>query len=220
MCNVVTRSTDQDVAQIMPPETRPTLIQRLQQGGDDAAWEEFVSIYRPVVVRMALQKQMQPDDAEDLAQQVMMLVLRSIRTWTLDPERARFRTWLQTVVRNATINALTRRPKDQGRGGTTSIDKLNQQPARADSIWFDLEWQRETLRWAVGQVRSEFEPATWTAFWETAIEGASAQEVAKRIGKSVGAVYIARTRVMQRIKQRIASLNQDSPPPSNRGGRP
>lgn len=194
----------------MPPDTRHSLIQRLQDGGDNAAWEEFASIYRPVIVRIALRKQMQFDDAEDLAQQVLLLVLKNINKWKSDPARARFRTWLQTVVRNATMNALSRQPKDQASGGTDSLQQLHQRPDKADSLSFDLEWQRETLRWVAQQVRGEFESMTWTAFWDTAIEQSPAQEVAEKIGKSVGAVYIARSRVMQRIKQRIAELDQDS----------
>ncbi len=194
----------------MPPDTRHSLIQRLQDGGDNAAWEEFASIYRPVIVRIALRKQMQFDDAEDLAQQVLLLVLKNINKWKSDPARARFRTWLQTVVRNATMNALSRRPKDQASGGTDSLQQLHQRPDKADSLSFDLEWQREILRWVAQQVRGEFESTTWTAFWDTAIEQSPAQDVAEKIGKSVGAVYIARSRVMQRIKQRIAELDQDS----------
>lgn len=194
----------------MPPETRPSLIQRLQDGRDNSAWEEFASIYRPMIVRIALRKQMQFDDAEDLAQQVLLLVAKNIGKWKLDPTRARFRTWLRTVARNATINALSRRPKDQAFGGTTSLQQLNQCPEKTDGQWFDLEWQRETLRWVAQQVRSEFESTTWTAFWDTAIEQIPAQEVADRIGKSVGAVYIARSRVMQKIKQRITDLDEDS----------
>lgn len=194
----------------MHPETRHSLIQRLQDAGDDAAWEEFASIYRPIIVRIALRKQLPFDDAEDLAQQVLLLVLKNISKWKSDPARARFRTWLQTVVRNATMNALTRRPMDQASGGTSSLQQLNQCPDKADSLWFDLEWQRETLRWVAQQIRGEFESTTWNAFWDTAIEQLSAQEVAERIGKSVGAVYIARSRVMQRIKQRIADLDEDS----------
>jgi RNA polymerase sigma factor (sigma-70 family) len=194
----------------MPPETRHSLIQRLQDGGDDAAWEEFASIYRPIIVQIARRRHLQYDDAEDLAQQVLLLVLRNIGKWKADPTRARFRTWLQTVVRNATMNALTRRPRDQAYGGTTSLQQLHQRPDKADSLWFDLEWQRETLRWVSQQVRGEFESATWAAFWGTAVEQSSAQEVAERLGKSVGAVYIARSRVMQRIKQKIAELDDDS----------
>lgn len=194
----------------MPPDTRHSLIQRLQDGGDNAAWDEFASIYRPIIVRIALRKHLQLDDAEDLAQQVLLSVLKNIHKWKADPARARFRTWLQTIVRNATINALNRRPKDQASGGTNSLHQFHQHPDKSDSLWFDLEWQRETLRWIAQQVRGEFESSTWTAFWETAIEQSPPQEVADKIGKSVGAVYIARSRVMQRIKQRILELDEDS----------
>jgi len=194
----------------MSPDTRHSLIQRLKDGGDNAAWEEFTSIYRPIIIRIAMRKQLQLDDAEDLAQQVLLSVLKNIHKWRADPQRARFRTWLQTVVRNATINALSRRPQDRASGGTTALQRLHERPEKSDSLWFDLEWQRETLRWVAQQVRGEFESTTWAAFWDTAIEQVSAQEVAERMGKSVGAVYIARSRVMQRIKQTIAGLDEDS----------
>ncbi len=191
----------------LSPDTRMTLILRLQQGGDAADWEEFVAIYRPVIIRLTLRKGLQLADAEDLAQHVLLAVSRNISEWKHDPARARFRTWLQTVIRNATLNALTRKPRDQSAGGTTALHLLNQQSDQADSLYFDAEWQRETLRWAAAQVRSEFEPATWEAFWETAIEGVSANETAQKTGKTVGAVYIARTRVMQRIKQKVAEVD-------------
>ncbi len=192
----------------LAPETRITLIQRLQHGRDEAAWEEFAAIYRPVIVRYALRSQLQPADAEDLAQRVLLAVSRKINNWKYDPARARFRTWLQTVMRNATINALTRKPLDQASGGTTAVLHLSQHPCREETEWFDIEWRQETFRWVAAQVRTEFEPATWTAFWETSIEGVSAKEAAEKTGKTVGAVYIARTRVMQRIKQKIAELDQ------------
>jgi RNA polymerase sigma-70 factor (ECF subfamily) len=192
----------------LTPETRITLIQRLQHGGDDAAWEEFATIYRPVIVRFALRRQLQPADAEDLAQQVLLSVSRNIHKWKQDSARARFRTWLQTVIRNATINALSRKPRDQASGGTTAVRQLSQHPDREERSRFDAEWRQETFRWAAAQVREEFEAGTWIAFWETAVEGASAKEAAQKTGKTIGAVYIARTRVMQRIKQRIAELDQ------------
>lgn len=190
------------------PETRITLIQRLQYGGDDAAWLEFATIYRPVIVRLALRRQLQPADAEDLAQQVLLAVSRNIHKWKYDSARARFRTWLQTVIRNAAMNALSRKPRDQAAGGTTAVQQLSQHPVREELNWFDTEWRQETFRWAAAQVRAEFEPETWTAFWETAVVGASAKDAAQKIGKTIGAVYIARTRVMQRIKQKIAELDQ------------
>lgn len=93
------------VTMSLMPETRATLIHRLQTGTDQAAWSEFVEIYRPAIVRTYLLKRLQAADADDVAQKVLVAVSRNIGKWKQDPQRARFRTWLQRVVRNATINA-------------------------------------------------------------------------------------------------------------------
>lgn len=190
------------------PETRPSLIARLQSGADNAAWEEFVVLYRPVILRLAVLRGLQQADAEDVAQGVLLGIARSIARWRVEPERARFRTWLQRLVRNATINALVRRPADCARGGTTAIESL---AAVVDddgglSAQFDIEWRREAFRWASEEVRNELQPSTWEAFQLTAVEGLDASEVARRTGRSVGAVYVARCRVMQKIQAKIREL--------------
>ncbi len=190
------------------PETRPSLIERLQSDVDAAAWEEFVAIYRPMIVRLAKRRGLQHSDAEDVAQGVLVSVSERIARWKLDPEKARFRTWLQRIVRNATINAIVRHPVDRALGGTTALHSLSAIAAdeRDISPEFEVEWRREAFRWASDEVRNELHPATWDAFWMTAVEGLAACEVASRTGRSIGAVYVARCRVMQKIQAKIQQL--------------
>ena len=190
---------------LLTPETRLSLIQRLQSGTDADAWTEFSDIYRLVIVRLASSKGLQAADAEDLAQNVLLSVSKHIVDWKPDPQRGRFRAWLQTIVRNATINALSRIPQDAAPGGTTAMRLLADLPEN-DAAAFDVEWQREALNWAAGQVRPEFEPATWDVFWLTAVEGESPQAVSAQTGKSLGAIYIARTRIMKRIRAKVDEL--------------
>jgi RNA polymerase sigma-70 factor (ECF subfamily) len=135
----------------------------------------------------------------------LLAISRHIAGWKPDPKRGRFRTWLQKIVRNATLNALSRIPKDAAPGGTTAMRSLADLPQRDDAA-FDLEWKRQTLNWAAGQIRQEFEPATWDAFWLTAVEGESPTAAATQTGKSLGAVYIARTRIMKRIRETVDEL--------------
>lgn len=126
---------------LLTPETRLSLIQRLQSGTDADAWTEFSDIYRLVIVRLASSKGLQAADAEDLAQNVLLSVSKHIVDWKPDPERGRFRAWLQTIVRNATINALSRIPQDAAPGGTTAMRSLADLPEN-DAVAFDVEWQR------------------------------------------------------------------------------
>ncbi|MCA9065113.1 MAG: sigma-70 family RNA polymerase sigma factor [Planctomycetaceae bacterium] len=195
------------------PETRPSLILRLKDTGDADAWEEFVGIYRPVIVRLAGIRGLQAADADDLAQQILISISQRISEWQLDPDRARFRTWLNRVVRNATLNALSRRKPDHAVGGTSTVVLINGRSAAEleDSDILELEWRREALRRAADQIRDEFQEPTWQSFWLTAVEGKSAAEAAAVTGKSLGSVYVARSRVMSRLKEKVRMLSGDLP---------
>lgn len=191
------------------PETRQSLIIRLKDQADNDAWEEFVGIYRPVIFRVAVSRGLQHSDADDLAQQVLVSVAKKIPEWQADPTRARFRTWLYQVVRNAAINALTRRKADCGHGGTSALMMINGRSADdcRDEEVLNLEWKREAFRRASDQIRDEFQPATWEAFWLTAVDGMAVTDVAARTGKSVGAVYVARSRVMMRLQEKTRLMS-------------
>lgn len=192
----------------MVPDTRNSLLLRLHDPRDAVAWNEFVAIYRPVIVRLAVARGLQEVDAEDLAQQVLLATSGKIADWEADPNRARFRTWLNVVTRNAAINAVARQKADRGIGGTSALVLINGKAADecSDHEVFDLESRRELFRWAADDVREEFQTATWNAFWMTAIDGLPAADVADKTGKSVGAVYAARCRVMARLQEKVRHL--------------
>lgn len=90
------------------PETRESLIVQVKDPANRVAWEQFVSIYRPVIVRTATKRGLQAADAQDLAQQVLIAVASAIGDWEKQDESIRFRHWLRRVTRNAIVNALSR----------------------------------------------------------------------------------------------------------------
>lgn len=193
------------------PDTRPSLLIRLKDPLDLQAWEDFVGIYRPVILRLAKFRGLQHSDAEDLAQQVLLSVSIVIPEWQHDPQRARFRTWLRRVVGNAAINALRKRRGDRGSGGNFGPESIHvteiHDPADKRLLeQLELESRRETFRRAADDVRDEFHPDTWQAFWLTAVEGLSAEEAGTQIGKSAGAVYVARSRVVRRLQEKVQEL--------------
>ena len=116
---------------IAAPETRNSLLLQVRDASNQEAWDEFAAIYRPVICRLAVLKGLQPADAEDLAQQVLVSVAGAIDRWEPDAERAKFRTWLRRVADNAILNALTRRRPDRAAGNDFTDELLNHQ-ANAD----------------------------------------------------------------------------------------
>jgi RNA polymerase sigma-70 factor (ECF subfamily) len=195
----------------LTPETRPSLLIRVRDSADKAAWQEFVEIYRPVILRLARQKGMQAADADDVAQEVLAAVAKAVEQREHDPKRAKFRTWLNRVANNAILNALTRGRPDRGSGDSALQSVLNQHESHTgpDSDLLRLEHRREVLRWATRHVQKEFHQVTWDAFWLTAIEGRSVEVVAKELAKNPGAIYAARSRVIRRIQEKVTEYEQE-----------
>lgn len=187
------------------PETRHSLIARVCNRGDQEAWREFVAVYVPAVYRLARTRGLQPADADDLTQQVLMAVSHAVADWEPDPARGRFRSWLATIVRNAAVNALTRQPPDAAAGGSDVLDLLWEQPAPGDTTGeaLRLEARRGLFRLAAARVRENVGRATWEAFRLTAVDGRSAEEAAAALGKTAGAIYAARGRVVRRLREEI-----------------
>jgi len=192
------------------PETNESLILRVKDPADAASWSDFLAIYRPVVVRMACGRGLQHADADDLAQQVFLSVARAIEDWEPNAHQPPFRFWLSRITRNAIVNALTRRKPDAACGSTSVQEMLRELPERNDETTQQLieESRREAMRWAADEIRNEFTELTWAIFWQTSIEGESVAEVARQQDKTPGAVYMARFRVMQRLKEKVLEVSE------------
>lgn len=197
------------------PETRESLLLQIRDPSNRLAWEEFVALYRPVIYRAAVARGLQHADALDLVQTVFVVVANSIGRWEEKENRPRFRYWLLRVTKNATLNALTRRPADSplsaGHGNLSRVDLLDRCPQRhsdAESA-VDLEYRRELYLQAATKVQMDIHRDTWLAFELTAIKGLSHEAAAVELGKSIGTIYAARSRVMKRLSIAIARLESE-----------
>jgi RNA polymerase sigma-70 factor (ECF subfamily) len=194
------------------PQTRPSLLVRIRDAGDRAAWLQFVDLYAPLVYRFARKRGLQDADAADLTQEVLQAVAAASRRLEYDPGRGTFRGWLFTVARNRLHNFLLRRKRDaRTHAQPDSTRLLDEVPARdvdETALW-EQEYRRRLFDWAAAQVRDHFQESTWQAFWRTAVEGQGAADVAAALGLSVGAVYIAKSRVLARLREQVQDLQAD-----------
>lgn len=192
------------------PDTRESLLLRIQSQEDRLAWEEFVEIYRPVVYGIATSRGLQHADALDLVQTVFVSVAKSIERWEKRDNKSRFRHWLLRVAKNATINSLTRRPLDQAIGGEGLSKELIEQATwdAPGDLELDLEYKRQLYLRAAEKVRAKVTEANWMAFELTAVEGVSIEDVARELGKSIGAIYAARSRIMKQLSDIVSQLEE------------
>jgi RNA polymerase sigma factor (sigma-70 family) len=192
------------------PPTRASLLVRLRDPRDGEAWRQFVDLYTPLVYWYARQQGLQDADAADLSQEVLGAVAGAVGRLEYDPARGAFRNWLFTVVRHKLSNwRRAQGVRTPGSGDTATQRLLEQCPAAEDleAAW-EAEWQDRLFAWACEQVRRDVSATTWQAFWQTAIDGRSGKDVAANLGLSVAAVYLARRRVLARLKELVQSAQE------------
>lgn len=192
------------------PTTRNTLLVKLAGDEFEAAWLEFSRQYEPAIYRFARKRGLQHTDAVDLAQQVMLSVMKSAQAWSEDQPPEHFRGWLKRVASNRLINMVTRDAKHRGVGGSAQIalDRETDGSDRASERLWAQEEERSILRAAAENIRSEFVAESWTAFEQTLLGGKTVEAVAAELGKTAGAIYASRARIMRRLKQESLRLKE------------
>jgi RNA polymerase sigma factor (sigma-70 family) len=187
--------------------TRASLLMRVRDAADGPAWAQFVEIYTPLIYGFARKRGLQDADAADLTQDVLAAVARAVRGLDYDPTKGSFRAWLFTAVRRRLGHYLKRRShQPPGSGDAQAQRLLAEQPAPEQMTDWEQDYERRLLHWAAQQVRPTVAETTWQAFWQTAVENVHAKDVAKELGLNVAAVYMAKSRVLKRLKEVIAAV--------------
>lgn len=193
------------------PKTRVSLILRLRHSSDAEAWQEFVEIYQPLIYRIAVNRGLQPADARDLTQDVLLRVAKAVNQWNPNPAKGTFRGWISRITRNMVIDYFRSNNRLPITTDETSVFKLvRSTPLPGEEAGqFDFEQERQTFAWAAEKIKPTFSESTWKAFWLTAVEQKNPTEVARSLSISRGAVYIARSRVMAKLKETVARTQFD-----------
>lgn len=195
----------------MVSNTRATLLERLRDGANALAWDEFFACYWPTIYGFARHRGCSEHTAEEIVQDVMLKVFQQRDVYQYDPARGRFRDWLGTVVRN-NVAEHRRRPANrvQGRGGDSNVIQLEQTDDEqdADTAW-ETAFENNLLLTLLDSVRRETNPRTYLAFELVGLEGLSGGEAARMTGLSRNAVYKAHKRVLERLVELGAPYRQE-----------
>ncbi len=192
------------------PETRGSLIRRLADRNDADAWSFFEDNYQQPVYRFARSRGLQPDDAMDVVQEVLMAVHRAASNWKPTGRTGSFRAWLAESARRITLK-ITRQRARIGRGVGGSGFELEIGDVTDRSIGTTSQVSTDDdRRWsfycAAAIVQKEVNPQHWMAFWLTAVDGKTADDVARQLSMKAGTVYSAKCRVLAKLKAAVESM--------------
>lgn len=186
-----------------PSSTSSGLLERVKAQVPDA-WRRMCDLYGPQIYRWCRRAGLQQADAADIAQEVFRTVAAKVADFQLDRPGG-FRAWLQAITRNKIGDHLRRRHNQaQGQGGTAAQEQLREIAESLESVSADRDAQDNLLpHRALNLVRNEFADRTWQAFWLVVAEGRGPAEVAEQLGMTLAAVYMAKSRVLCRLRQEL-----------------
>ncbi len=176
---------------------------RLRAAPEEASWQRLVHLYTPLLFRWARRCGASEHDAADLAQEVFIALTQSLATFEHNSKPGKFRGWLRTIM----VNKLRDRKRRELRADRALAAHAAEPilPDVAETFW-EAEYARELSRRALRLMQSDFAPATWKACWETVVQDRPAADVARELGITENAVYIARCRVLRRLRHELGGL--------------
>jgi RNA polymerase sigma-70 factor (ECF subfamily) len=188
-------------------ETSFSLLERLRVQSDSVSWKRFVDLYGPLLLGWLRRQGVSPHDADDLVQEVLGVVVRELPAFQHNQRTGAFRAWLRTILVNrlrAFWRARRTQPVAQG-GAAPDLEEM--EDFRDDLTRLeDQEHDRYILRRLMELLEPEFAPTTWQAFQRVALQGQSASAAAADLGLSVNAVWLARSRVLRRLREESRGL--------------
>jgi RNA polymerase sigma-70 factor (ECF subfamily) len=177
------------------------------RANEPEAWERLVNLYGPLVLSWCRGKGLQDQDSADIFQDVFQAVVASVGSFRKERQGDTFRGWLRRITQNKVRDHFRKRRREaQGEGGSSAQKRMAQlaEPPLVE----DLAPEEECglFARALDLIRGEFEPRTWAAFWRTAVEGRVPRDVATELSMSPGAVRVAKSRVLHRLREELGDL--------------
>ncbi len=178
--------------------THVSLLARLSDRTDMAAWREFSDRYGELIRTVGRRRGLQAADCDDLVQDVLVSLCKAIESFEYAPEKGRFRAYLKTITLHAITRILRQRSATAALGTLEPLVDPGSGDAAHDGVW-EEEWRAHHVRRAMQIIAVEFAAPELRAFQRYAVDGADAQSVAEALNLSVNQVYKAKSRILKRL---------------------
>jgi RNA polymerase sigma-70 factor (ECF subfamily) len=179
-------------------DTSHSLLDQICQSPDEKSWRRLVDLYAPLLQAWLDRYDVQPADADDLIQDVLVVVNRELPTFRHNQQRGAFRTWLKRILINRLRNFWRGRGREAGDAGSR-LDELEDDRSALSRTW-ELEHDRHLVRKLLEMIEPRFTPKTRQAFRRLTLDGADADDVAAELGMSLSAVFTAKSRVLSELR--------------------
>lgn len=190
-------------------QTSRSLLERAKSN-DASAWGRLVQLYAPLVYHWCRRWQMSEGDIPDIFQEVFRAAAANLSRFHKRKAGDTFRGWLRMITYHKVCDHYRQlRHEPRAVGGTQADAQLAQLPAPPDEmpdIAADVSASVALLRRVLDQVREHFSDQTWRAFWRTAVDAQPAAEVAEELSMSAVAVRVAKSRVLQRLREEMGEI--------------
>jgi RNA polymerase sigma-70 factor (ECF subfamily) len=183
--------------------TSVSLLRRLRKPNQDAAWQRFVDLYAPLIFFWGRGQGLSATDSADLVQEVMAILVVKLPQFEYDPKR-RFRGWLRTVTINKAKDLHRQNTARPSSGHDEAIQSVT--VANNVNLFDEAEYRNFLANRALELMKAEFRDQSWQACWKHVVEGTKAAEVARELGISVNMVYLAKSRVLTRLREELDGL--------------
>lgn len=188
--------------------THTTLLARLSEGVDPAAWREFHDRYGELIQGFAQRYGLQPADCDDVAQEVLLALSKSMNSFTYDPGKGKFRSYLKTLTLRTIFRILRQKRRHMALEHIDTAEKNASADPEVEQLW-DKEWRQYHVRQAMGRLESEFNERDRLAFSLYVVKNRPASETADELNMSVDQVYQAKSRILKRLGRMIAEQVKD-----------
>jgi RNA polymerase sigma factor (sigma-70 family) len=186
-------------------DTSASLLQRVREQNDETGWQRLIELYTPLIRTWIGRQVRQTEDVKDLVQQVFTVVVGKLPAFVHNGRAGAFRLWLRSITVNH-LRAYWRAQRSPlGAEVEAALDQL-EDPTSALSRQWDREHDNHVVRKVLALIEPEFRPATWQAFCRLVFDEAAPESVAAELGLTVNAVFIAKSRVLRRLRQEAEGL--------------